>query len=368
MILLLVTPFVLRYVILPRVDAGLNPLVAQDPASVTAAVRDFHGAAFVADLHADSLLWGRDLARRHARGHADLPRLAAGGIDLQVFGVVTHVPRGSNYTATRGDSDILPALFIGSWRPPGAWFDAHHRALVQARELRHLAAQGHVTLVTRRADLAAPGFKGLLALEGMHALGGDPAMLDELHAAGFRMLGLAHFFDNDIAGSAHGVERYGLTPLGRKLLPRIEALGMTLDLAHASPATIADTLRLATKPVVVSHTGVAATCPGPRNLSDAQLRAIAGNGGVIGIGFWKGAVCEASLGAITRAILHAVRIAGIDHVGLGSDFDGAVRAPLDAAGLPRLTAALLATGLSEAEVEKLLGANVRRVLAGNLPP
>lgn len=366
-LLLLATPFALRYVVLPRVDASLNPLIDPEPAPVSAIVREFHDAAFVADLHADSLLWGRDLARRHARGHADLPRLVDGGIDLQVFGVVTRVPRNPGYTAMRGDSDILPSLFIGSWRPPASWFDPRQRALVQAQELRRLADRGRLTLVTRRADLARPGLKALLALEGMHDLGGDPAVLDELHAAGFRMLGLAHFFDNRIAGSAHGVEGYGLTPLGRELVPRIEALGMTLDLAHASPAAFADTLRLAGRPVVVSHTGVAATCPGPRNLSDAQLRAIAANGGVVGIGFWKGAVCEPTLDGITRAILHAVRVAGIDHVALGSDFDGAVRAAFDAAGLPRLTAALLAAGLSRDEVEKLLGANVRRVLEHNLP-
>lgn len=368
MLLLLLTPFVLRYVVLPRVDAKLNSILPQEAAPLNAALREFHAAAFIADMHADSLLWGRDLTIHNPRGHVDLPRLAAGGIDLQVFGVVTQVPQKSNYRATRGDSDILPSLFLGSWRPPGSWFDPRRRGLVQARELHKLADQGRLTLVTRRADLDAPGLKGLLGLEGMHAFGGDIAALEEFHAAGFRMLGLAHFFDNRVAGSAHGLERYGLTALGRELVPRIEALGMTLDLAHASPAAFDDTLRLASKPVVVSHTGVAGTCPGPRNLNDGQLRAVAANGGVIGIGFWKAAVCEVTLEGIVRAILYAVRVAGIDHVGLGSDFDGTVLTPFDATGLPQLTAALLAAGLSRGEVEKILGANVRRVLAANLPP
>ena len=181
------------------------------------------------------------------------------------------------------------------------------------------------------------------------------------------MFGLAHFFDNSFAGSAHGVEQYGLTPRGRELVMRAEALGITIDLAHASPAAFRETLEMATRPVVVSHGGVAATCPGPRNLDDAQLRAIAINGGVIGIGYWPGAVCGRNLEAILRAIDHAVDIAGIDHVGLGSDFDGHVTTPFDTRGLPRLTAALLRAGYNADELRAILGGNVRRVLAANLP-
>ena len=358
----------LHFAILPLIDARLNPVRETPVPALSAAVRKFHDSVFVADMHADSLLWGRDLSARHDRGHVDLPRLRDGGVDLQVFSAVTRVPRGMNYSANSGDTDILPLLFLAAWRGPSTWFSPLERALAQARELRRLAERAPLRLVTRRSDLSADGLKGLLALEGMHALEGDAAALEKLYAAGYRMMGLAHFFDNEIAGSAHGIEQYGLTPLGRRLLPRMEALGIIVDLAHASPAAFAETLEIATRPAVVSHGGVAATCPGPRNLDDAQLRAIAANGGVVGIGFWKGAVCDASLAGITRAMLHAVRVAGIDHVGLGSDFDGAVAEPFDATGLPRLTAALLRAGLSRAEVEKLLGKNFRRVLEANLPP
>ena len=240
-------------------------------------------------------------------------------------------------------------------------------ALAQAQELSRLAETSSLTLVLRRDDLFADGLKGLLALEGMQALGGREAALDELHAAGYRMMGLAHFFDNEIAGSAHGREKYGLTDLGRRLVPRMETLGITIDLAHASPAALTETLALASKPVVVSHGGVEGTYPGVRNLTDDQLRAIARNGGVVGIGYWKGAVCDASLAGITRAIRYAIGIAGIAHVGLGSDFDGSIAAPFDATGLPRLTAYLLAAGLSQDDVGKLLGGNFRRVLDANLP-
>ncbi|MGD2170506.1 MAG: dipeptidase [Gammaproteobacteria bacterium] len=357
----------LHFVVLPRVDARLNPVHATPLPAVPARIRKFHDSVFVADMHADSLLWDRDLSLRHGRGHVDLPRLREGGVDLQVFSAVTRVPRGMNYAANSGDTDILPLLFVAAWRGPATWFSPFERALAQARELKRLTRRAPLKLVTRRADLFADGQKALLSLEGMHALGGDAAALGDLFAAGYRMMGLAHFFDNEIAGSAHGNEKYGLTPLGRSLLPRMEALGITIDLAHASPAAFADTLQIATRPVVVSHGGVAATCPGPRNLDDAQLRAIAANGGVVGIGFWKGAVCEAGIAGIIRALLHAVRVAGIDHVGLGSDFDGAVAAPFDAAELPRLTAALFATGLSDDDIEKLLGGNIRRLLEANLP-
>ena len=123
----------------------------------------------------------------------------------------------------------------------------------------------------------------------------------------------------------------------------------------------------ATKPVVVSHGGVKATCPGHRNLSDGQLRALAHNGGMIGIGYWKGAVCETSIDGITRALLHAVRVAGVDHVGLGSDFDGSTTIAFDSSGLVQITAALLDAGLVEDEVTLLLGGNLRRLLRANLP-
>ena len=167
---------------------------------------------------------------------------------------------------------------------------------------------------------------------------------------------MAERLDNDIAGSAHGVDKYGLTDLGRSLVPRMESLSITIDLAHASPAAIEDTLNLATKPIVVSHGGVQGTCPGPRNLSDAQLARIAENGGVVGIGYWEGAVCDPSVRGIVDAMLHVIAVAGIDHVGLGSDFDGTILTPFDTSGLPMLTEALLAADLSVEHVA-VLGEN-----------
>jgi microsomal dipeptidase-like Zn-dependent dipeptidase len=354
--------------VLPYVDGQRNAVLIRPPYPVSTVTRTFHDAVFVADLHADALLWGRDPRQRNARGQVDLPRLEEGGVDLQVFSVVSKVPRSMNLVSNDSDTDSLPLLFLAAWRSPATWFSPKARALAQAHELAQLAEEAQLTLVLRRQDLSRAGIKGLLSLEGMHALedGAEDALL-QLHAAGFRMMGLAHFTDNAVAGSAHGLHKQGLTPLGRRLIPRMEALGITIDLAHASPAAMADTLALATKPLVVSHGGAEGNCRGPRNLPDDTLRRIAANGGVIGIGFWEGAICDASVQGIVDALLYAIQVAGIDHVGLGSDFDGSVATPFDASGLPLLTEALLVSGLSQADLRKLLGGNVRRVLGANLP-
>lgn len=363
----LISLSIAHYAALPYYDRINNGILIQDAYPVSSKIASFHKQAFVADLHADSLLWGRDLNKRSSYGHVDLPRLKEGGVDLQVFSVVSKVPESLNYLSNSDDSDVLPILFLASWRSAPTWFSPKHRAIAQASELKHLVDTSTLKLVLNKKDLVEEGINGILALEGMHALEGDAKTLDEFFRVGFRMMGLVHFFDNEAAGSAHGVEKYGLTELGRSLIPQMESLGITVDLAHASPAAITDTLKLANKPVVVSHGGVQGTCAGPRNLTDTQLRGIAENGGVIGIGFWQGAVCEVSVKSITEAILYAVSITGIDHVGLGSDFDGHVTTAFDVTGLPLLTASLLDSGLSNEAVVKILGGNVRRVLISNLP-
>jgi microsomal dipeptidase-like Zn-dependent dipeptidase len=147
----------------------------------------------------------------------------------------------------------------------------------------------------------------------------------------------------------------------------MEAKKMLIDLAHASPATLRDTTAMATRPLIVSHTGVRATCNNPRNLSDDELRAVAKTGGVIGIGLWDTATCGVDARATARAIRYAVSVVGVDHVAVGSDFDGAVTAPFDASGWPLVTEALLQEGFSEKEIRQIMGENVVRVLMEVLP-
>ncbi len=191
--------------------------------------------------------------------------------------------------------------------------------------------------------------------------------LERTFAQDVRMIGLAHFFDNEYAGSAHGIAKGGLTELGRRTFARMEELGIIADLAHLSPAAIDDVLAIATKPVIVSHGGAKGTCDNARTLSDAHLRGIAATGGVVGIGYWEEAVCGTSPRDVARAIRYAVDLIGDEHVALGSDYDGAVTVPFDTSQLPVLTQALLDAGLSESSIRRVLGENALRVLAATLP-
>jgi hypothetical protein len=172
----------------------------------------------------------------------------------------------------------------------------------------------------------------------------------------------------EVSGSAHGLEKGGLSAFGRAVLERAEKLGIAIDLAHASHRAFDEALELSSRPVLVSHTGVAGTCGGPRNLTDDQLRRIAAKGGLVGIALFDGATCGDDLGAMLRAIDHAKTVAGVGAVAIGSDFDGAIVAPFDASGLPLVTQGLMGRGYSREEIEKILGGNVVRFLRATLPP
>jgi membrane dipeptidase len=346
---------------------------------VSAEARALHASAFVADMHADTLMLRGDLTVRSRTGHVDLPRLQDGGVGLQFFTAVTKVPLGFNIEATDGDRlDLLTLVGLANFSP-FATRDLLGRALLYSERLNDSIARAHGALLPVRsvAELdqlvarhaAEPTVVGaLLGSEGAHPLLGDPANVDVLYRAGFRMIGLAHFFDNAFSGSAHGLAKGGLTDKGRDLVQRMERLGMLVDLAHVSPAAIDDVLRLATRPVVVSHGGVRGTCDNRRNLSDEQLRGIARTGGVVGIGYWDTAVCGTEMRYVTAAMRHVIAVVGDDHVGLGSDFDGATTTGFDTSALPALTQQMLNDGMSDSTVTKILGGNVQRVLRQVLPP
>ena len=364
----------------PRLVAfHLNPVLPTESDGVDKAAADLHESLIVADLHTDALLWDWSLLDRRGAGHVDLPRLVEGRVAVQAFTVVTQVPRGMNLESNTDDSDLIGPLAVLQLWPPRTWSGGLlDRALHQADKLRRAAADsgGRLAIVTTRDELdaflaaRAPGeamVAGLLGLEGAHALEGDPQNVDVLFEAGFRMIGLTHFFDNEVGGSAHGAEKGGLTGMGRQALDRMETLGMLVDLAHASPALIADVAGRATRPVVVSHTGVRGTCPNARNLEDAAVEAIAATGGVIGIGLWPEAVCGETAADWARAVRYTVDLVGAGHVSLGSDWDGAVPAIVDAAGTARLTAALLDAGLGPDEIAGVMGGNAIRVLSAVLP-
>jgi microsomal dipeptidase-like Zn-dependent dipeptidase len=182
------------------------------------------------------------------------------------------------------------------------------------------------------------------------------------------MMSLTHLHDNALGGSNTGLEKGGLTDFGAEVLTRLQERDVTIDLAHASEALIDDVLARTDAPVVVSHTGVRATCDSPRNLSDRHIEAVAAQGGLIGVGLWERAVCGSSPAATARAMRHVADLVGVEHVALGTDFDGTVSVPIDAAGLPHLTAALLEAGFSPTDVRKIMGGNAVRLLRRTLPP
>lgn len=361
------------------VDMRMNRVLTQSPPAASPSALALHRTLLVADLHADALLWSRDLLVRHSRGHVDVPRLQEGNVALQLFSVVTKTPRGINYERNTDATDNITLLAIAQRWPQATFTSLRERALYQAHLLHEAAKRsgGTLTVITTAAQLQkfterrrerSSLVAGVLAIEGLHALEGKLANVDALYDAGFRVMGLTHFFDNALGGSAHGVSHGGLTMFGQAVVQRMEARGIIVDLAHASPRLLSDVLAIASRPVMVSHSGVAATCPGPRNLTDNQLRAIARNGGVVGIGYWDAAVCELSVAAIVRAIRHAAEIMGVDHVALGSDFDGATETPWDTRALALITDGLLQSGVPPDDIAKVMGGNALRLLEQGLPP
>lgn len=379
-ILLLVVVGVLAFFTVAPVVAEwlFNGTRVRGPYRASERGRALHARLLVADMHADTLLWDRDVLARSERGHVDVPRLTEGGVALQFFTVVSHTPYFSNYDSNSEGFDGVTAIAVAERWPLRSLRSLRERALYQARKLHEAAGRsgGRFVVIKTTDDLARfverrrddPRLvAGLLGMEGAYPLEGDVNNVDVLFDAGFRMLAPTHFYDNEWGGSAHGVSKGGLTEKGREMVRRAEARGMLVDLAHASAQTIDDVVAVATRPLVVSHTGVRGTCDNNRNLSDEQLRRIAAKGGVIGIGYWEAATCGSDARAVAHAIRHAANVVGVRAVALGSDFDGAVTEPFDTTGVVLITDALLEEGFTEAEVGAIMGGNVFRLLAETLP-
>ena len=362
----------------PIADARFNQKPDGPAEPVSDRAQAVHDTTMVADLHNDLLLWPRDPLERYDRGHTDVPRLREGGVGLQVFAAVTQVPQGRSYAGTdAGAADQIPYLVAAQRWPVRTWTSRLERALYQSQKLhRAVERDDALTLIRTQADLDrtlarradTPDVMGtLLAIEGLHALEGTAANVDTLVDAGYRMMSLTHLHDNALGGSNTGLEKGGLTDFGERVLQRLTDHDVIIDLAHASDALIDDVLARTDAPVVVSHTGVRGTCDSPRNLSDRQIQMIAEQGGVIGVGIWERAVCGNTPAATARAMRHVADLVGVEHVALGTDFDGTVSVPFDATGLPHLTDALLDEGFSPKEVRNIMGGNVVQVFLKTLP-
>ena len=342
-------------------------------------IRVLHNNLFVADLHADTLLWSRNIVSKHRFGHVDIPRLLEGNVGLQVFSVVTKSPRGLNIYSNNDDSDNITLLAAVQRWPINTWNSLLQRAVYQANKLHiaEAAANGQLKIVRTRQDLEevirlkANQHKvvgAVLSLEGAHALEGKLENIDLLFEEGYRIIGFSHFFDNALGGSAHGQQKNGITQFGQEVLQRMEQLDMTVDISHAAPKLIDDIFQYTQQPVIASHTGINAICKrGLRNLSDEHIRKIADSGGIVGVGFWPGAICSQNVDDLIKSIRYVVDLVGINHVALGSDFDGNVQTPFDAANINIVTQALLLAGFNEIQIRKIMGENVVNVLLQSLP-
>ena len=383
------------------VVAGFAALDAgQQPSDASPRSAQMHRDAIVIDTHADTvqrMFFDKtfDIGARHADGNIDIPRMREGGLDALFFSIwvpsdVTGPP------AVKRALDLIDAVHEG--------VRTHPNDLVLA------TTSADIRRAATERKLAA-----LMGMEGGHMIDDDLGMLRNYAALGVRYLTLTHFKNNNWADSSTDTPAHnGLTPFGKDVVGELNRLGMLVDISHVADKTFYDALAVTRAPVIASHSSCRAIDQHARNMTDDMLRALAKNGGVVMINYEVSFLSEeyrqadlkksggvvAQLDAMSKKcggdeacstlesarvsreamangqlpkvswekiiehIDHAVTVAGADHVGLGSDFDGATM-PLgmdDASKLPRITDALLKKGYSQADVEKILGGNLLRVL------
>ena len=361
------------------VEGSMNAVDGQPLIKVSDEAKALHKTLKIVDLHSDTLMWNRDLGDRADGGHMDLPRLQEGNVALQLFSSVTKTPKGQNYDGNGADTDNITLLTFAQLQPVKTWRSLVERSLYHAAKRDDAvtgsdgklqavdkAQQLDALLAARQKDRSTVG--AMLTIEGLHNLEGKAENLDRLYDAGFRMAGFTHFFDNELGGSMHGLKKGGLTPFGRDILRRMEAKGMIVDIAHLSHAGVAEVLAMAKRPVVSSHGGVQATCKVNRNLTDDEVRGVAKTGGIIGIGYWEGAICSTDPRAAAKAMKHVRDLVGIQHVALGSDYDGATTVRFDTSQLAQVTQALMDEGFTPDEIRAVMGENALRVIRAGLVP
>lgn len=355
-----------------------NKVIDHAPYAISERAKALHKTLFIGDLHSDTLLWRRDPHRRSVDGHVDLPRLRAGNVAVQVFPAVTSVPKGINYDTNTMDSDLITSLAMAQLWPIATWTSIKERALYIASRMHGMVADhpDEISLLRTKSDLLdvmARRDKGeqvlgaVLAFEGAHPLEGDIANISMFYEQGYRMMGLQHFFDNELGGSLHGVSHAGLTDFGRQAVSSMVTEGIIIDVAHSSTQVVEDVLALTNVPLVISHTGLKGACDSARNIPDELMQRVAARGGVIGVGYWDGAVCDPSPKSVVKSLRYAIDLLGLEHVALGSDYDGATEVAFDTSELAVLTHEMLESGFGEDEIRAVMGGNMQRFLLENLP-
>jgi membrane dipeptidase len=323
--------------------------------------RAIHAEHPAIDLHADTPMWmrwtGYDIHKAHEPplpraafgGHVDVPRMREGGMGAQFFGLVS-LPLADR---VRGMARVV-----------------HEQ--IDAIEAQAQKKAGDMRVVKRAVEIdgcrADGAVAALLGIEGAHALEGDLDNVARFARRGVRYLGILHFTANEAGCPAYGRGRrddQGLTPWGFDLVARCEAESVLVDLAHINKRGFLDACHAAKKPPIVSHTGVLGAFQHWRNIDDEQLRAVADKGGVVGVIFCPRYVGGDGLEPVVKHMKHILDVIGEDAAALGSDWDGFIvptRELKDPRGLPLLTDALLAAGVSRTAIGKILRENVMRVL------
>lgn len=357
----------------------LNSVTPHEPFVISPEGMKFHDSLRVADWHVDSLMWLRSLLDRSDIGQVDFPRLRDANIAVQVFTSVTRVPSvGIQVADNPGEGDTISQLAFWDKWPKAARDSLLHRSLYHADKLFKLEkdAPSVVKTITNRLELAellearAAGSSligALLGTEGLQSLEGDIGNVQRLYDAGYRVMGLFHFFDNELGGSLHGMSRAGLSPFGREVISELTKREMIIDVAHASEASVWEVIKLVDRPIILSHTGMRGVCDSERNIPDELMLEIARTGGMIGIAFIETTICEMTPESVVRHLRYAVDLIGVEHVSLGSDYDGSIETPFDVSETVVLTELMRQQGFSEGEIRALMGENILRFLAENLP-
>ncbi|HIG85145.1 MAG TPA: hypothetical protein EYG40_00885 [Verrucomicrobia bacterium] len=367
-------------------DRYTNRVVKGFDRNLREEISDFHDELFVADLHADVCLWRRDHMNRNKRGHVDLPRLIEGNVSLQFVTVPTKL-----VLTRRLPRFFLTDLFFWSammsLQRIRTWFFVSARAELQLERVNDWIkdSRGSLKLIRNSNDLEGLSEEQsvghqrtgiMLGLEGAHVLRGR-FNVSWLVEQGFRVVGITHFNDTRFGDSAHGWRRAGLTAAGHDLVKDLDKNGIIIDLAHCSEQLISDVINMhnegdLTKPPIVSHTGIKGAHNHRRNISDEQAIAVAMTGGLIGVTFFRPALPRNSIKAVGEVVLYLIELLneagleGVRHVAFGSDFDGAVRTVIDSSGWPQITEMLLESGISNKDIQLLMGENVRRFFAEHL--
>ena len=364
--------------------------------------RQINQKAFVFDAHCDTVMRilekDVDLGVRSKEGHIDIPRAREGGLNAQVFAMWV-------------EPDFWPHRAVFRTLQ---YTDAMYRTLEKHSDKLGLA----LTVKDARRLVKQGKLAVFLGIEGGHAIEDSLATLRMFHRLGVRVMTLTWWHNTNWAGGSGGTPKnQGLTEFGKKVVREMNRLGMVIDVSHASDKTFFDVLKVTSKPVIASHSCVRSICDHHRNLSDKMLKALAKNGGVIGINYYLGFLDPeinkqeealwkkldplleklkkkhkddretyikkrrelfrkhrtkpppVPIDRLIEHIDHVVEVAGVDHVGLGSDFDGCSITPQgldDISDLPLITEKLLEKGYSEKNIEKILGGNLLRVFEAAL--